>query len=116
SGNRLVISNGASLVTASSSLLGNEFQSTNNEAVVTGPGSSWVSSPGQMYVGFGGRGNRLLVSNGGLVANSFGTIGNAIADSSNNLAIVTGAGSVWSNAFDLRVGNGGAASQLIVSN
>jgi T5SS/PEP-CTERM-associated repeat protein len=116
SGNRLVISNGASLVTASSSLLGNEFQSTNNEAVVTGPGSSWVSGPGQMFVGYGGgRGNRLLVSNGGLVASSFGTIGESF-DSSNNLAVVTGAGSVWSNAFDLRVGNAGAASQLIVSN
>jgi T5SS/PEP-CTERM-associated repeat protein len=116
SGNRLVISNGASLVTASSSLLGNEFQSTNNEAVVTGPGSSWVSGPGQMFVGYGGRGNRLLVSNGGVVASSFGTIGDSSADSSNNLAVVTGAGSVWSNAFDLRVGNGGAANQLIVSN
>jgi T5SS/PEP-CTERM-associated repeat protein len=69
-----------------------------------------------MFVGDDGKDNRLIVSDGGLIANSFGTIGDSFADSSNNLAVVTGPGSVWSNAFELRVGNVGPASRLVVSN
>lgn len=116
SGNRLVVSNGASIVTSSSSSIGAEFPSTNNEAIVTGVGSSWISGVGQMFVGYGGRNNRLEVRDGGLVVSSFGTLGHLLTDSSNNLAVVTGAGSVWSNAFELSVGNVGAANRLVVSN
>src|SRR5439155_4497842 len=45
-----------------------------------------------------------------------GSIGHAFAETSNNLAVVTGSGSLWSNSFDLRVGEVGAANRLIVSN
>src|SRR5262249_43826334 len=68
SGNRLVVSNGATIVTGSASVVGNESPSTNNEVLVTGVGSSWTSGLGQMFVGGGGKGNRLLVNDGGLVA------------------------------------------------
>jgi T5SS/PEP-CTERM-associated repeat protein len=43
-------------------------------------------------------------------------IGYASSSSSSNLAVVTGAGSVWSNAVDLFVGNDGRNNQLIVIN
>ncbi|HEX5223254.1 MAG TPA: GH25 family lysozyme [Verrucomicrobiae bacterium] len=77
-GNRLVVSNGASML---NSICYIGFQSTNNFVLVTGPGSTWSNS-NFIALGQGGGGNRLLVTNGGLVfANSFecgfgGTAGN----------------------------------------
>src|SRR5207245_1214085 len=115
SSSRLVVSNGAALVTGSSCSIGNENISSNNAAVVTGPGSSWNCNL-FTFVGFGGRNNSLLVAEGGLLANYVGSIGNSFADGSNNLATVTGAGSLWSNTFELYVGNVGAGSRLVVSN
>ncbi|MGH8245988.1 MAG: hypothetical protein ACREUU_06105, partial [Gammaproteobacteria bacterium] len=112
--NRLVVSNGAALVTGSSSVIGLQPSASNNEAVVTGPGSSWTS--GQIFVGWSGHDSRLLVSDGGLVASYAGYLGNGLAVGSNNLAVVTGAGSTWSNAFELRVGNVSAGNRLVVSN
>jgi len=114
--NRLVVSNGAALVTGASSAIGLNFSSSNNEAVVTGPGSSWTSGLGQLFVGDLGRNNRLLVSDGGQVVSYVGRIGDFVSDASNNLAMVTGAGSTWSNATDLYVGNAGARNTLVVSN
>ncbi|HEX5223252.1 MAG TPA: hypothetical protein VFZ59_27075 [Verrucomicrobiae bacterium] len=116
SGNRVVVSNGASLLTGSSSVIGNELISSNNEVVVTGPGSSWSSGVGQMFVGGGGRNNRLVVSDGAQVVSFLGRIGDAFPDTTNNLALVTGSGSSWSNTTDLYVGNVGARNWLVVSN
>lgn len=48
--------------------------------------------------------SRLVVSNGALVDNFIGNLGQTAA-SSNNTARVTGSGSVWSNAAILFVGN-----------
>lgn len=116
SDNRLVVSNGAALVTGSYSSIGHESLATNNEAIVTGPGSTWISEVGQLFVGAGGRNNRLVIDDGGRVVAFAGTIGDAFANSSNNLAVVSGAGSSWSNAFELRIGDVGPANRLIVSN
>jgi len=115
SGNRLVVSNGASLITDSDNYIGFEFVATNNEAVVTGPGSSWTSGPGELFVGYRGHDNRLLVNDGGLLVSLAGIIGD-FANSTNNLAVVTGAGSSWNNATELRVGSDGADNRLVVSN
>src|SRR4029079_16021752 len=63
-----------------------------------------------------GAGNQLLVSNGGAVRNGHGIVG-VNAQASNTLALITGAGSVWSNALDLEVGFFSTNShQMIVSN
>jgi T5SS/PEP-CTERM-associated repeat protein len=110
---RLIVSNGAAFVTRGGSLIiGHEFGSTNNEAVVTGTGSSEAHF---FTVGNLGHDNRLLVSDGGQAASSVGFIGYG-SDASNNLATLTGAGSSWSNALDLFIGNLGAANRLVVSN
>ena len=55
------------------------------------------------------------MSDGALVASYHGLIG-LDSESSNNLAVVTGAGSTWNNAFELRVGNIGVGNRLVVSN
>ena len=68
-----------------------------------------------MLIG-GGKNNRLLVTDGAQVVSYGGRMGNIFPDSSNNLAVVTGAGSTWSNATELRVGDLGARNNLVVSN
>src|SRR5207249_380559 len=115
SGNQLVVSNGGAVVGQSAGFLGhNSGASSNNVAIVTGNGSRWVG-PGDLEVGGPGAFCRLFVSDGGLVEDNSGFIGSG-SDASNNLAVVTGAGSVWTNATDLYVGSSGAGNQLVVSN
>ncbi len=115
SDNHLVVRDGASLVTASSSYLGQNITSTNNEAVVTGPGSSWFTANFGLRVGDQGRNNRLLVSDGGVLSSFDDAIGVNIS-SSNNLALVTGPGSLWNNTRELSVGLNSIGNQLVVSN
>src|SRR5262249_12932709 len=92
--------------------------STSNSVWITDAGSRWLTS-GNVEAGAGGQNNLLVVTNGGLIAGSaagvFGVIGNAPRPD-NHLAIVTGSGSVWSNAADLNVGNSGAADRLLLNN
>lgn len=116
SGNRLVASNGAALVTASISYLGFQSASSNNEAEVTGPGTSWNSS--SIYglrVGYQGHHNRLRITDGAFVSSGPSFIGEFLA-SSNNLAVVSDPGSVWSNTGSLLVGSASVGNQLVVSN
>jgi len=116
SDNRLVVSNGASLVTASISYLGTEITSSNNEAVVTGPGSSWTSDPVYgLRVGYRGRNNLLRVNDGAQIASGPSVLGE-LPTGSNNLALVTDAGSRWNIQGELRVGESAAANHLVVSN
>jgi T5SS/PEP-CTERM-associated repeat protein len=111
--NRLAINNGAR-VSDHNGILGGGASSTNNLAVVTGPGSSWNNAL-ELRVGDFGAGNQLVVSNGGLARNNYGVLGRA-SNSSNNQAVVTGPGSEWSNFHELYVGNDGAGNRLVVSN
>jgi hypothetical protein len=116
SGNRLVISDGAGMTSHFNNSIGWNG-SSNNEVMVTGPGSFWDrrnSSGLLIYCGNGGQNNRLIVTNGGLVASTHGYIGTLAAPCSNNFAVVTGAGSTWSNLVEIRVGDGGSASRLVV--
>ena len=115
-GNRLVISNGAGMTSHFINSIG-WAGSSNNEVLVTGSGSFWDrrnSSGMQIYCGNGGQNNRLIVTNGGLVASTYGYIGTRVAPCSNNFAVVTGAGSTWSNQAEIRVGDVGSASRLLV--
>lgn len=109
--NRLLISDGA-LVGNSIGTLGQSVSSSNNLAVVTSVGSKWTNS-GDLIVGLEGAGNELVVSGGGTAWSGTGEIGN---NSSSNLAVVTGVGSVWSNALDLLIGRSGSFNQLLISN
>lgn len=90
-------------------------QYTGNSQIVTVDGviSNWT---GTFYLGNSTWGDVLVVTNGGTLAvtNGEGRLGN-IAGSSNNTAIVTGAGSLWTNSSSLSIGDNGANNQLVIS-
>src|SRR5262249_33779284 len=110
SANRLIITNGGFVGTSRPSGLGFGVGG-NNEAVVTGSNSIW-SNPLGLSVGDSTPGNRLVVTNGGQVASSSGSVGGF---SSNNVALVTGVNSVWTNQADLYVGQIGSSNLLVVT-
>ncbi|MCX6897787.1 MAG: autotransporter domain-containing protein [Verrucomicrobia bacterium] len=112
--NQLFITNGGRVLGDSIVILGNSATSSNNAALVTGPGSLWSNS-GNLVVGFNGASNTLMIANGGQVVNASGIIGNN-ASASNNSVLVTGAGSVWNNSSDLYVGLNGSGNSLTITN
>lgn len=114
SGNRLVVSNGGSLFVGTSGFMGRNSGANSNSVIVSGLGTRWLISS-NLYVGSNGALNRLVISNGASVANAVGNLG-FNGSSPSNLAEVTGAGSVWSNAFELHVGNSGGSNQLVIGN
>ncbi len=113
-GNALTIANSGRVANLYG-YIGYSLGANNNRVLVADTGSVWnVGNP--LYVGYSGAGNSLTVTNGGLVANaSYGYIGGN-SSSSNNSALVTGAGSVWSNNNGLYVGYYGAGNRLSVTN
>ena len=112
--NTMIVSNGAVAVTGVDTFLGHDPGASNNLALVTGDGSLWTNNS-HVYVGYQEGQNQLLVSNGGRVVNDIGYVG-YFSIANNNLATVTGAGSVWSNRVNLIVGLDGAGNRLVVSN
>lgn len=112
--NRLTVSNGG-VVRANVGDVGILATSSDNVAVVTGSGSLW-SNANELVLGFGSAGNQLAISNGGVVRNGVGYVGNDTS-SSNSLALVTDPGSLWTNGSVLNIGfNGGSGNQRHVSN
>jgi T5SS/PEP-CTERM-associated repeat protein len=70
---------------------------------------------GNYYVGNSGPFNVLIATNAGKLIDTYGTIGNTAA-ASNNFALVTGTGSIWSNSNDLHVGDNGSGNRLTIAN
>ena len=91
--------------------------SSNNWALVTGPGSKLIA--GELQVGNVSSGNSLVISNGATVSSALASsIG--ISGSSNSV-VVTGSGSLFTNAGSLTVGTysqsyAAAANRLLVTN
>jgi T5SS/PEP-CTERM-associated repeat protein len=110
-GNSLVISNGGRVINGYG-YLGRVDGSDNNSVMVTGAGSAWTNLANS-YVGCYGSGNSLVVSNGGRVIDDYGTVGYD-TNSFNNQALVTGAGSVWSNSTVVSVGDFGPGNSLVI--
>jgi T5SS/PEP-CTERM-associated repeat protein len=82
--------------------------------VVTGAGSIWNCSS-EFHIGGNGSSNELDILNGGLVTDSYGTIG-YMNSSWGNVVMVSDPGSLW-RAPTLYVGLGfGTNNQLIVTN
>ena len=104
--NSAVLSNGTGV-------LGFALGASNNTAMVSGTGSLWKNTT-NLFVGFLGTANQLIITNGGRIADPAGTLG--YTNVSGSMALVTGAGSVWSNALSFYVGYSGSANQLIVTN
>ena len=113
-GNTLTIANSGKVFNATGNI-GNAAGGNNNAVLVTDAGSVWFNS-GNLDVGFFGVGNTLTVANGAKVlAASYGQLG-INPGTSNNSVTVTGAGSAWSNNWDLFVGWYGAGNTLIITN
>jgi len=110
-GNQLIITNGGA-VYSRYGYAGNAGSSSNNMVLVSGSGSAW-SNQFDLFVGNEGAGNQLIITNGGVVDNGYGYVGN-LAASSNNTVLVSGTGSVWNSQFDLYFGNTGEGNQLTI--
>jgi len=137
----LIVTNGGT-VSSGVGFLGYQLGADSNVAVVTGSGSIWTNS-GDIYVGYFGTGNQLVVSNGGLtvvggnlwigddvgvtnnqltvvgggeVRSMGGVLGGYAAGADDNRAIVSGPGSLWTVSNVLSVGAFGSGNQLVVSN
>ena len=90
--------------------------SGSNAVVVAGAGSKWINS-GDLYVGYNGANNQLLISDSGYVSvnptNGTTSYIGYNASSSNNSVLVDHA--TWNNQCDLYVGYSGASNQLSVA-
>ena len=108
--NQLVISSGGK-VADGFAYIGENSSSTNNAVIVTGPGSLW-SHLNSLYIGWNGRGNELLVTNGGSVVGGSGAVG--ANGGGNNRATVTGHDSLWVND-SIMLGSTGGSNTLLVA-
>ena len=89
----------------------------------TGSGASFIAKGGvhslssDLIVGKTGSGNSFVITNGATFDRSYRSadIGYS-AGSSNNSALVTGAGSLWDNGVALVVGRSAHANSLVISN
>jgi T5SS/PEP-CTERM-associated repeat protein len=115
SGNTLTITNRATVYSGRDASIGVGFSSgaSNNAVIVTGAGSVW-DNHGNLYLGNFGCGNTLTMASGGAVYNDSSYIGGS--GGRNNAVTVSGAGSVWSNRNDLRVGFVGCGNTLTITN
>lgn len=131
-GNSLDIKDGA-VVTAQATTADTAtrigYASDGNAVTVSGPGTVWNATassgttPGGLYVGYGGNDNTLTISDGAVV-NSEGGISNGTAyrhvaigfeaDSTGNQVLVTGQGSQW-NTMYLCVGYEGSNNRLDIT-
>jgi T5SS/PEP-CTERM-associated repeat protein len=73
-----------------------------------------VEFGGPYTLGDSGPFNFLIVTNGGALTNTIGTIGSA-ESATNNVALVGGTNSVWKNNGDLIVGNSGSGNSLHIA-
>ena len=112
SGNSLVIANGGS-VSSAASFIGSNAGSVGNHALVTGTGSDWAVSE-SLYVGYGGSGNTLVISDAGSISASYCLLGYTAGSGSNHV-LVTGSGSTLDNSWNLVVGYDGSGNSLAVS-
>jgi T5SS/PEP-CTERM-associated repeat protein/autotransporter-associated beta strand protein len=113
-GNSMTISGGATALSGAGFIGSFNEASADNSVVVNGVGSAWMNST-NLYVGEDGHNNKLVISNGGMVANVTASIGRN-ASASNNSVLVTGAGSTWTNTDGLLIGYEGSGNSLVISN
>ena len=91
--------------------LGYDSSSSNNSVFVTGTNSTW-SNNSDLTIGGSGSGNSLVISNGGKVVNTKGSVGTG---SNSNRVTVTGPTSIWSNRSDLVIAGLAWSNALVIS-
>ena len=112
--NSMVISNAGRVVEyGQGTYVGNDTTSSSNRVLVTGTNSSW-NCAGHFFMGNGGSGNSLVITNGGSVVSSGIAYLGELSVSSNNTALVTGSNSVWSSG-SLLLGDNGINNKLTIN-
>ncbi len=91
-----------------------QFTSNFQTNIISGVRSNWAGF-GAYNVGSNTFFDTLIIQNGGALSNFDGVIGN-LGPASNNTAIVTGTGSVWTNYDVLAVGASAPGNSLVISN
>ncbi|HLX71218.1 MAG TPA: hypothetical protein VKV04_16455, partial [Verrucomicrobiae bacterium] len=114
----LVVTNGSTVSNSTDGAIvsiGANASAQSNRLIITDPGTSWTAiEKVTSSVGQSGSANELDILNGAKAINFASYIGQT-APGSNNLVLVSGAGSTWSN-FTVIIGNGGPGNALIVTN
>jgi len=110
----LTLSDNALLTNSANGVIGRNASARSNEVRLTSPTARWLMG-GDLSVGSNGAMNRLLVSNRAWAENFIGSLATGV-QSCNNVALVTGRGSVWSNRASVILGWFGPNNQVIVSN
>ena len=100
SGNTMEVSDGA-VAKGVQIMMGYNSSSSNNSLLVTGAGSTLNLTNGTLIVGYSGSGNSLVVSDGAQLKTKGSYVG---IYGTNNSALVTGAGSLWSNQATVQIG------------
>jgi T5SS/PEP-CTERM-associated repeat protein len=109
--NQLIITNGGRVDNTFASV-GLNADAISNSVTVTGTNSLW-NSTGVLRVGDSGPGSRLTIDNGGRVNNTDGQIGR-LSTSTNNIVLITGTNSFWSNSGSLIVGISGGGNSVTI--
>jgi T5SS/PEP-CTERM-associated repeat protein len=116
-GQDLVVDGGTTNITSSTNYantyIGSNSTASNNLLNVYGSGVV-LSNSANVFVGYEGSDNSLVISNEASVVNQFGVIGYT-NNSSNNSVQVTGTNSSWTNET-LIIGNKGSSNSLVISN
>ncbi len=111
-GNGVVVNNGGLLINNNGYIGG--YPSSSNRMLVSDVGSVWTNL-GDVYIGYDQAArNSLTVSNGAKVFSGYGYLGYDFSSSSNNTAVVTGSGSLWTNRNDLYIGRQGGGNSLVI--
>jgi hypothetical protein len=93
------VADNALLTNSIHGVIGRNAPARSNEVQWLSATARWRMG-GDLSVGSNGSFNRLVVSNGARAENFIGSLATGVA-SSNNLALVTGSGSIWSNRTDV---------------
>jgi T5SS/PEP-CTERM-associated repeat protein len=112
-GNSLTISDGGTVASEYYGSIGVGPGASSNTVLVTGADSAWNND--SIYVGYAGSGNRLVISNGGTVANVYTPEIGSTSSSRSNSVLVTGAASLFTNGWIMNVGNGGSDNSMVVA-
>ncbi|HEY6166879.1 MAG TPA: hypothetical protein VI454_02480 [Verrucomicrobiae bacterium] len=110
----LVVTNGGVLSNLDA-VIGLTALSTNNTALVTGAGSTWIANGALLVVGAASGFNQLLVNRGGTMKSGTAALG-FDSTSAFNTAVVSDSGSTWNLNGALTIGQSGGGNTLVISN
>jgi T5SS/PEP-CTERM-associated repeat protein/autotransporter-associated beta strand protein len=111
--NTLTVGPGGS-VSALDIWIGGLAGSKDNAVTVTGTGT--LSATSYLILGYGDGTNSLNVQSGGHVTNTVDAVIGWVAGATDNLATVTGTGSLWTNSRMFYMGYASSGNQLTISN